>query len=85
MDYIQKRRQEILNHLIENKIVEPGQAINAAFFKKIYFPYQEEISKEMGKKGRSWAKGIESGKNRFYFQDFMKICNRYGIRVIIEK
>ena len=46
MDYIEKRRQEILNHLIENKIVEPGQAINAAFFKKIYFPYQEEISKE---------------------------------------
>ena len=46
MDYIKKRREEILNHLIENKIVEPGQAINSAFFKEIYFPYQEEISSE---------------------------------------
>ena len=46
---------------------------------------QEELGNEMGKKGRSWAKGIESGINRYYFQDFMKICNKYGIKVTIEK
>ena len=46
---------------------------------------QEELSKEMGKAGRTWAKEIESGKNRFYFQDFMTICNKYGIKVTIEK
>lgn len=46
---------------------------------------QEQLGKEMGKKGRAWAKGIENGTNRYYFQDFMKICNAYGIKVIIEK
>ena len=31
---------------------------------------QEQLGIEMGKKGRTWAKEIENGKNRFYFQDF---------------
>ena len=46
---------------------------------------QEELSNEVGKKGRTWAKKIERGENRFYFQDFMTICNKYGIKVTIEK
>lgn len=46
---------------------------------------QEQLSNEAGKKGRTWAKKIERGENRFYFQDFMEICNKNGIKVIIEK
>ena len=46
---------------------------------------QEELGNQMGKKGRSWAKGIETGKNRFFYQDLMKICNDYNIKVTFEK
>lgn len=46
---------------------------------------QEEISKEMGKKGRSWAKEIESGKNRYYFNDILEIAKKYDINIIMEK
>ena len=32
---------------------------------------QEELSNELNHKGRSWAKGIESGHNRYYFDDLL--------------
>ncbi len=46
---------------------------------------QEQIGLAMGKKGRSWAKFIENGKSRFYFDDVMKMCKKYGITMILEK
>ena len=46
---------------------------------------QEELGIEMGKKGRSWAKEIENGKNRFYFSDFLEIAKKHNIKIIITK
>ena len=46
---------------------------------------QEELGKEMGKKGRSWAKEIENGKNRFYFSDFLEIAKKHDIKIVITK
>ncbi len=46
---------------------------------------QEEIGKLLGKKGRSWAKFIENGKNRFYFEDFLEILKKNNIKMILEK
>jgi len=46
---------------------------------------QEELGKEMGKKGRSWAKEIENGKNRFYYSDLLEIAKKYNIKIIITK
>lgn len=46
---------------------------------------QEELGKEMGKKGRAWAKNIESGKSRFYFSDFLELAKKYNIIITIEK
>jgi len=46
---------------------------------------QEELGKSMGKKGRDWAKFIENGKSRFYFNDFFEMCKKYGITITLEK
>lgn len=46
---------------------------------------QEEIGKVMGKKGRAWAKNIESGKCRYYFSDFLELAKKYDITITIEK
>lgn len=46
---------------------------------------QEEFGALLDKKGRSWAKGIESGKNRFYFEDILDIANQLKIIITFEK
>jgi len=46
---------------------------------------QEQLGIEMGKKGRTWAKEIENGKNRFYFQDFLEIAKKHNIKIILTK
>ncbi len=46
---------------------------------------QEELGKSMNKKGRSWVKFIENGKNRFYFNDFLEILKKNNIKMILEK
>lgn len=45
---------------------------------------QEELGLEMSKKGRAWAKFIENGKNRFYFNDFLEIIKKHGFQLIIQ-
>ena len=45
---------------------------------------QDEISKLAGKKNRYWAKDIENGRNRFYFDDLCEICKKCGLNIIIE-
>ena len=37
---------------------------------------QEELGKSMGKKGRAWAKNIESGRSRYFFEDLLKIAKK---------
>ena len=46
---------------------------------------QEELSNELNHKGRSWAKGIESGHNRYYFDDLLNIAKKHDINIIFEK
>ena len=46
---------------------------------------QEEFGELIGKKGRSWARNIEYGSARFYFDDLYEICNKYNIRIVFEK
>ncbi len=46
---------------------------------------QEQIGEQNGKKGRAWAKNIEGGKSRFYFEDFLKLCKKNGIIITLEK
>lgn len=46
---------------------------------------QEEFGESLGKKGRSWARNIENGYTRIYFEDFLKIIKMYDITVTIEK
>ncbi len=46
---------------------------------------QEELGKSMGKKGRAWAKNIERGVARFYFDDLLKIAKKNKIKIILEK
>ncbi len=46
---------------------------------------QEELSNELNHKGRSWAKGIESGRNRYYFDDLLNIAKKHDINIIFEK
>ncbi len=45
---------------------------------------QEEIGKEMGKKGRAWAKFIENGTSRYYFNDLLEIIKKHGYQIIIQ-
>lgn len=46
---------------------------------------QEELGTELGKKGRAWAKGIESGKNRYYFSDLLELAKKHNITITFEK
>ena len=46
---------------------------------------QEQFGKLLNKKGRSWARNIEYGSARFYFNDLYKICNEYNIVISFEK
>ncbi len=46
---------------------------------------QAELGKSMGKKGRAWAKNIESGRSRYFFEDLLKIAKKNNIKIILEK
>lgn len=46
---------------------------------------QEQFSREAGKKSRAWARNIESGRNRYYFDDLLKIARKNGFTITIEK
>lgn len=46
---------------------------------------QKQLGEQNGKIGRAWVKNIENGKNRFYFEDFLKICKKNGITITLEK
>ncbi len=46
---------------------------------------QEEFGNLIGKNGRSWAKGIERGVNRFYFSDIYDIAKKLNITITFEK
>ena len=46
---------------------------------------QEELGKLMNKKGRAWAKNIESGRSRYYFEDILAIAKKHKIKIIFEK
>lgn len=46
---------------------------------------QEELGIAMGKKGRAWAKNIESGRSRFFFSDFLELAKKFDITITFEK
>lgn len=45
---------------------------------------QEQFSKEI-EKSKNWVKNNEQGINRYFFEDLLKIANKYNIDIIIKK
>jgi len=45
---------------------------------------QEEFAKSIGR-SRNGINNIENKRNRIYLNDFMKICDKYGITITLEK
>lgn len=46
---------------------------------------QDDFSRSIGKKGRGWAKAIERGVSRCYFDDILKIAKEFDIKITFEK